>query len=81
MPGYLVDEGGERTHVVLPVEEYERLKKATEHLVAVRGYVSEIMSVMNEEPARGYGYSATPEEPPVADEEVREESGDRNAGW
>lgn len=47
MPGYLVDEGGERTHVVLPVEEYERLKRATEHLEAVRGHAVEIMDVIN----------------------------------
>lgn len=47
MPGYLVDEGGERTHAVVPVEEYERLKKAAENLETVRGHAAEIMAVIN----------------------------------
>lgn len=49
MPGYLVDEGGERTHAVLPVDEYERLKKAEGRLESVRGYAMEMISAMGAE--------------------------------
>lgn len=49
MPGYLIDEGGERTHAVVPVEEYERLRRAAENLETVRGYASEIMAVIERE--------------------------------
>ncbi|WP_119069389.1 hypothetical protein [Rubrobacter indicoceani] len=47
MPGYLVDEGGERTHVVVPVEEYERLRRAAEKLETVREHANEIMAVIS----------------------------------
>jgi hypothetical protein len=49
MPGYLVDEGGERTHAVLPIDEYERLKSAEEKLESVRGYAMEMISAMGYE--------------------------------
>ncbi|MBA2692813.1 MAG: hypothetical protein H0U65_10020 [Rubrobacter sp.] len=49
MPGYLVDEGGERTHAVLPLDEYERLKKVEERLESVRGYAMEMITAMSEE--------------------------------
>ncbi len=49
MPGYLVDEGGERTHAVLPLDEYERLKKAEERLENVRGYAMEMVAAMGRE--------------------------------
>ncbi|MGH3086229.1 MAG: hypothetical protein ACRDSJ_02775 [Rubrobacteraceae bacterium] len=55
MPGYLVDEGGERTHAVLPVDEYERLKKAEERLESVRGYAMEMISAMNQEESQENG--------------------------
>jgi hypothetical protein len=51
MPGYLVDEGGERTHAVLTLGEYERLTKAAEKLENVRGYALEMISAMSEEEA------------------------------
>lgn len=53
MPGYLVNESGERTHAVLPVKEYERLKKAEERLESVRGYAMEMISAMNQEESQG----------------------------
>lgn len=53
MPGYLVDEGGERTHAVLPVDEYETLKKAAERLESVRGYAMEMISAMGEDTTGG----------------------------
>lgn len=53
MPGYLVDEGGERTHAVLPIEEYETLRKAAERLESVRGYAMEMISAMGEDEKGG----------------------------
>lgn len=49
MPSYLVDEGGERTHAVLPLDEYERLKKAEARLESVRGYAMEMVAAMGAE--------------------------------
>lgn len=53
MPGYLVDESGERTHAVLPLDEYERLRKSEDKLESVRGYAMEMMSAMDTERASG----------------------------
>ncbi len=49
MPSYLVDDGGERTHAVIPVEEHERLKKAAERAESVSAYARQIMAAMAEE--------------------------------
>ncbi len=49
MPSYLIDDGGERTHVVVPVEEHERLKKAAERAESISAYARQIMAAMGEE--------------------------------
>ncbi len=58
MPGYLVDEGGERTHAVLPLDEYENLRKAAERLESVRGYAMEMISAMGEDEKGAVGGEA-----------------------
>lgn len=49
MPSYLIDDGGERTHVVIPVEEHERLVKSAERAESISSYARQIMAAMGEE--------------------------------
>ncbi|MBA2691577.1 MAG: hypothetical protein H0U65_03665 [Rubrobacter sp.] len=49
MTGYLIDEGGERTHAVIPIEEHERLKGAAARVESIRAYTQQIMAAMDEE--------------------------------
>lgn len=83
MPSYLVDEGGERTHAVVPVEEYERLKRAAERLESVRGYAMEIISMVGKEdfmdkPAEGQEESPEQHAAGESEETSREQ---RGYGW
>lgn len=78
MPGYLVDEGGERTHAVLPVDEYERLKKAADRLESVRGYAMEMISAMGEEGKAGKSEKVS-ESP--ASEEGNAEGDQQDRAW
>lgn len=72
MPSYLINEGGERTHAVIPVEEHERLRKAAEKAESIRSYAEQIMAAMGQD-------EETPEENERAANGHLEESGqDRN---
>jgi hypothetical protein len=51
MAGYLIDEGGDRTHAVLPVEEYERLTRSAERLDRMREYAPQMMATIDGESA------------------------------
>lgn len=73
MPSYMVDEGGERTHVVLPVAEYEDLKKAETKLESVRGYAMEMISAMGQEESQENGRGEIHEEP-VENQEAGQEN-------
>lgn len=81
MPGYLVDEGGERTHAVLPVDEYERLKKAAERLESVRGYAMEMISAMSGEEEAGKSEKVSEvSENPVSEQGNAEED-EQDRAW
>jgi hypothetical protein len=49
MTSYLIDEGGERTHAVVPIEEHERLKSAAARVESIRAYAQQIMAAMDHE--------------------------------
>jgi hypothetical protein len=49
MTSYLIDDGGERTHAVITVEEHERLKKAAERADSISSYARQIMAAMEED--------------------------------
>lgn len=49
MPGYLIDEFGERTHSLILVEEYERLARSAEKLERMREYASQMIAAMGDD--------------------------------
>lgn len=80
MPSYMVDEGGERTHVVLPVDEYEQLKKSEARLESVRGYAMEMISAMGQEEQNESREATVPEQSEAA-EEHHEHHEHREQAW
>ncbi|CAN5496274.1 hypothetical protein BH20ACT10_BH20ACT10_14440 [soil metagenome] len=78
MPGYLVDEGGERTHAVLTLDEYERLKRSEERLESVCGYAMEMSAMSGDEESGEAGEDADPEDGEEHGEEHGEDRGEEH---
>lgn len=77
MAGYLIDESGERTHAVVPVEEYERLTRSAERIEKMREYASQMMAAMEEEAVEESASNGSSDELHGENEEDRE----RGSQW